>query len=186
MEKLRALLADAQAWLSAASPREKRLLALAAGGVLVFVALVGWASFSAASRKALAALEEKQLDFEKISKLSAGYGAQEQERQLLEVKLRQSPPQLMGFMDTLAKQAGLEIGGMSDRGVQSGGQNGKPKEASVEVSLNKVPLEKVMKLLQDIDKSPGVVRVRRLRIHKNFENKDVLDVQVSVSAWQGS
>ena len=78
MDKLRALLADAQAWLSASSPREKRLLALAAGGVLVFVVLIGWASFSASIRKAQAALDEKRDDFEKISRLSAGYGAQEQ------------------------------------------------------------------------------------------------------------
>jgi hypothetical protein len=75
---------------------------------------------------------------------------------------------------------------MSDRGVVAGGQNGKPKEMSVEVNLGKVPLDKLVKLLQDIEHSPGVVRVRRLRLRKSFENKDVLDVSLSVSAWQGS
>ena len=67
IEKLRALWADAQAWLAAATPREKRLLAMAAGGVALFIALVAWASFSASIRKAQAALEEKQLDFEKFA-----------------------------------------------------------------------------------------------------------------------
>jgi general secretion pathway protein M len=57
---------------------------------------------------------------------------------------------------------------------------------SVEVNLGKVPLDKLVKLLQDIERSPGVVRVRRLRLRKAFENKDVLDVSLSVSAWQGS
>jgi type II secretory pathway component PulM len=187
MEKLRALLADAQAWLAAATPREKRLLALAAGGVVLFIALIGYASFSSAIRKAQASLDEKQLDFEKISRLAAGYGAQEQERQLLEARLRQSPPALMGFIDGLARQAGVEIGGMQDRGVVSGGQNGRPKESSVEVNLGRVSLDKLVRLLSDIEHSPGVVRVRRLRLRKSFENKDVLDVSpLSVSAWQGS
>ena len=63
MEKLRALLADAQAWLSAASPREKRLLAMAAGGVFVFVMLIAWASFSSSISKAQNALDEKHDDF---------------------------------------------------------------------------------------------------------------------------
>jgi type II secretory pathway component PulM len=186
MEKFRALLADALAWLAAASPREKRLLALAAGGLLVFVVLIGWASFSSSIRKAQDSLDEKRDDFEKISRLAAGYGVQEQERQLLETRLRQSPPALMSFVDSTAKNAGVDVGGMSDRGVVAGGQGGKPKEMSVEVNLGKVPLDKLVKLLQDIEHSPGVVRVRRLRLRKSFENKDVLDVSLNVSAWQGS
>ncbi len=186
MDKLRALLADAQAWLAAASPREKRLLALAGGGLLLFVVLIGWASFSSAIGRAQLSLDEKREDFARISRLAAGYGAQEQERQLLEARLRQSPPALMSFVDTAAKNAGVEVGGMSDRGVVAGGQGGKPREMSVEVNLGKVPLDKLVKLLQDVEHSPGVVRVRRLRLRKSFENKDVLDVSLSVSAWQGS
>src|SRR5258708_11115333 len=186
MEKIRALLADAQTWLSAASPREKRLLAFAAGGFLLFVVLIVWASFSSSIRKAQITLDEKRDDFEKISRLAAGYGLQEQERQLLEARLRHSPPALMSFVDSSAKTAGVEVGGMSDRGAVAGGQNGQPQEMAVEVNLGKVPLDKLVKLLQDIEHSPGVVRVRRLRLRKAFENKDVLDVSLSVSAWQGS
>ena len=77
-------------------------------------------------------MEDKRTDFEKVQKLAAGYGVQEQERQMLEAKLRQSPPTLMSFVDDLAKKEGVDIGGMQDRGVQSGGTNGKPKESSVE------------------------------------------------------
>lgn len=186
MEKVRALWADAQAWLAAATPREKRLLALAASGLVLFMAFIGWASFRSSIAHAATALEEKQLDFEKISQLAAGYGLQEQERQLLEARLRQSPPALMSFVDTAARNAGVEVGGMSDRGVVAGGQNGKPKEMSVEVNLGKVPLDKLIKLLADIEHSPGVVKVRRLRLRKSFENKDLLDVSLSISAWQGS
>jgi type II secretory pathway component PulM len=186
LDKLRALLADGQAWLAAATPRERRLISLAAGGGALFIVLIVWASFSSAIRRAENSLEEKRLDFEKISRLAAGYGQQEQERQLLEARLRQSPPALMGFVDGIARQAGVEIGGMQDRGVVAGGQNGRPRESSVEVNLGKVPLDKLVKLLSDIEHSPGVVRVRRLRVRKSFDNKDVLDVSLSVSAWQGS
>jgi type II secretory pathway component PulM len=186
MDRLRAWIADAQAWLAAASPRERRLILLAGGGTLLFVVLIAYASFTAAIRRAETTLEEKRGDFEKISRLAAGYGAQEQERQLLEARLRQSPPALMTFVDTTARNDGVDIGGMSDRGVVGGGQNGRPREMSVEANLNKVPLDKLVKFLSDLERSPGVVRVRRLRVRKSYENKDALDVSLTVSAWQGS
>src|SRR5258708_22583190 len=66
MEKLRALLADSQTWLAAASPREKRLLALSAGGVALLIALIFYASFAAALRRAQAALGEKALRLREI------------------------------------------------------------------------------------------------------------------------
>jgi general secretion pathway protein M len=186
MDKVRGLISDLQSWLLAATPRERRLLTIAGSGILLFIAFVLWVSFSSAIRKAQTRLEEKQLDFEKISRLASGYSSQEQERQLLEARLRQTPPALMSFVDATAKAHGVDVGGMSDRGIVAGGQNGKPREQSIEVNLGKVPLDKLVQLLQDLERSPGVVKVRRLRVRKSFENKDLLDVSLSVSAWQGA
>ena len=186
MGRLRALITDAVQYMQNASPRERRLLLLAGGGVVVFLLLVLWVGFGSSIRRQETALDEKRSAFEKVQRLAAGYGQQEQERQLLEARLRQSPPALMGFVDGLAGQEGVNIGGMVDRGVQAGGQNGRPRESSVEVSLAKVPLEKLMRLLSSIERSPGVVRVRRLRLRKSPENKDTLDVTLTVSAWQSA
>jgi type II secretory pathway component PulM len=185
MEKLRALLSDVQQYLAAASPRERRMLGLAALGIAAFILFVTWISFARAISRADTALEERRLDFEKVKALSANYSTQEQERQLLEARLRQSPPALMGFVDERAKAEGIEVGGMSDRGI-SGGTGGKPRESSVEVNLGKVPLDKLMRLLQAIESSPGVVKVRRLRLRKNPDNKETLDVSLTVTAWQGA
>src|SRR5712664_658559 len=173
MERLRALIADALQYVQNASPRERRLLLFAGGGVLAFLLLVLWAGFGRSITRQEVALEEKRSAFDKVQRLAAGYGQQEQERQLLEARLRQSPPALMGFVDGLARQEGVEIGSMADRGVVGGGQNGRP-------------LEKLMRLLQSIERSPGVVRVRRLRLRKAQESKDTLDVTLTVSAWQSA
>jgi type II secretory pathway component PulM len=186
MDRVRALITDAVQYVQNASPRERRLLLLAGGGVVMFLLLVLWVGFGSSIRAQETALDERRSAFEKVQRLAAGYGQQEQERQLLEARLRQSPPALMGFVDGLARQEGVDIGGMVDRGVQAGGQNGRPRESSVEVSLAKVPLEKLMRLLSSIERSPGVVRVRRLRLRKSQENKDTLDVTLTVSAWQSA
>jgi general secretion pathway protein M len=186
MDRLRALIADAIEYVQNASPRERRLILFAGAGALAFLLLVLWAGFGSSISRHEDALAEKRSNFDKVQRLAAGYGQQEQERQLLEARLRQSPPALMGFVDGLARQEGIEIGSMADRGIVGGGQNGRPRESSVEVSLGKVPLEKLMRLLQSIERSPGVVRVRRLRLRKSQENKDTLDVTLTVSAWQAA
>ena len=185
MEKIRALLGDAQQYLAAASPRERRLIGFMAAGVTGFLLLVIWIGFSSSIRKHEDTLEEKRGFFEKVQKLAGGFGREEQERQLLEARLRQSPPALMGFVDGLTKQVGVDIGGMTDRGIRAVG-DGRLRESSVEANLGKVPLDKLMLLLQDIERSPGVVRVRRLHLRKSSDNKDTLDVTLTVSAWQGA
>ena len=43
-----------------------------------------------------------------------------------------------------------------------------------------------MRLLQSIERSPGVVRVRKLRLRKSQDNKETLDVTMTVSAWQAA
>jgi general secretion pathway protein M len=186
LEKARALAADAVEYLAAASPRERRLVGFAAGAVLLFFLLITYAAFSSAISRRTDSLAEKRGDFEKVQLLARNYGQQEQERQMLEARLRQSPPGLMAFVDGLAKQEGLDIASMSDLGLQRGGQNGRPRESSVEVNLGKVPLDKLTRLLDAIERSPGVVRVRRLRVSKSRDSKDALDVSLTVSTWQGA
>jgi len=184
MNAIRKLIADISEYLDAASPREKRLILGAVVGVLLFAVLVGYASFSSAIGKAERTLEEKRDDFAKVEKLAATYGAQEIERQSLEQRLRQSPTQLMSYVDGLAKGSQVDIPSMSDRGVVAGGQGGRPRESQVEFNLTKVPLDKLNAFLKSLESTPGVVRVRRLRIRKSYDNKDTLDVNIAVSTWQ--
>jgi len=91
----------------------------------------------------------------------------------------------MGFVDGIAKQDGVDIGGMQDRGVVAGART-PARESSVEVNFGKVPLDKLIKLLSDLRAQPRVVRRAAAADSQSFDNKDVLDVSLSVSAWQGS
>ena len=186
MEKLKGLIAAAADYVAAASPREKNLILLAGGAVFAFALLIGYGNFSSTINRRQDSLDEKRQAFEKVQRLSQTFAEKEQERQLMEAKLRQSPPALMSFVDERAKAEGIEIGGMSDRGVVGGGAGGKPKENSVEANLSKVPLDKLSRFLKAIEQSPGVVRVRRLRVRKSSDNKETLDITITVSAWQGA
>ncbi len=186
MEKIRNLFADVSQYLGAASAREKRLIGLASGAAVLFIVLLTSASFSRSIGKAQTALDEKREDFAKVEKLAVNYNTQEMERRSLEQRLQQSPAALMSFVDGLAKQEQIDIGSMSDRGAVAGGQAGKPREMQIEASLGKVSLDKLMRFLAAIERAPGVVRVRRLRMRKSSDNKEALDVSLAVSTWQAS
>ena len=90
MEKLKALLNDLTQYLSAASPREKRLLWLAGAGVIAFVLLISWGTFNSAVHKREDSLDEKREAFAKLQKLATNFGTRDQERQMMEARLRQS------------------------------------------------------------------------------------------------
>src|SRR3989442_10076002 len=106
MDRIRAWWADAQAWLAAATPRERRLIMLAGGSVLLFIVLVTYASFSAAIRRAETALDEKRAHFEKISRLAAGPAALAHEPQLPQAPSRQDPPAPLPFVGTTPPNPG--------------------------------------------------------------------------------
>lgn len=188
MGRLRRLMSDLSDYLAAASDREKRLLLLAAFGVVFAAVMISWTSFSRTISRREDALEEKRLAFAQVQKLAQDFGAREQERQLLEARLRQSPPALVSFVDERAKAEGIEIGGVSDRGIVSSGpaSAGRPRESQVEVNMAKVPLDKLTRFIQALETSPGVVKVRRLRMRRSQDQKEALDVTLSISAWQGA
>ena len=59
MERLRALVADALQYVQNASPRERRLLLFAGGGVVAFLLLVIWLGFGSSIRRHQDALVSK-------------------------------------------------------------------------------------------------------------------------------
>ena len=63
MERLRALIADAVQYVQNASPRERRLLLFAGGGVVAFLLLVLWVGFGSSIRRHETALDEKRSEF---------------------------------------------------------------------------------------------------------------------------
>ncbi len=183
MEKLKQLFSDAKDYVGQLSPRERTLVGAAGGGVVLFFVLILWASISSAITHRKDALEEKADQFNKIAQLTSGFATAQRTRQELEGRLRLPPLQLFGYIESIAKQNGVDVTNMSDRGVL-GGKDGAIKEATVEVTLPKIPLDKLLKLLGKIEHSQNIVKVTKLRVRRSFDDKDLLDATLTVSSFQ--
>ncbi|MBN2645966.1 MAG: type II secretion system protein M [Desulfuromonadaceae bacterium] len=57
-------------------------------------------------------------------------------------------------------------------------------EESVEIHLEKIDLAQVVRLLEQVDQSPVVLKVKKLHIKKRFDDPGLLDTLWHISAFQ--
>ncbi len=57
-------------------------------------------------------------------------------------------------------------------------------EDSVEVSLAKLDLPRLSSLLGELERGPGIVKVRRLAVRGRSDDPAAVDVTLVVSTWQ--
>jgi general secretion pathway protein M len=58
------------------------------------------------------------------------------------------------------------------------------REDSVEVSLAKIELTRLARLVQTLERGPGVVKVRRLRLTTRSDDPQLVDATVVISTYQ--
>ena len=184
MGRIRQLFSDGLAALGRLSPRERGLVALAGGAVPVFLVVASTLSVGRAIGRREARIKTKQQQLEEIGKLTVGFRAQETRRNELERRLQSNRIKLFSYLEDLAKKDSVSIGGMNDKGTSPVGDS-KITEASVEVTFTRIPLDKLVKFLQDVEAGQGLVKVTRLQLRPRSD-EPVLDAWLIVSTYTTS
>jgi general secretion pathway protein M len=182
MERLRRLRADVAAWLAKLSPRERVLVGAAAAAVVLFA---GWlvartAGSAVAGREAR--IDEKTRMLAQIGKLGEGYRRRQAERTALESRLRAAPVQLMSHIAQAGQSLGIEVNDLRPTGAPT--DLGGLKEESVEVNLARIDLPRLARLLQSLERSAGMVKVRRIRITTRSDDPALVDATLVVATYQ--
>lgn len=175
MEKLRALIADAQAGFARLTERERRLVTLAGlavAGLVVF--LVIW-SFSSAADRYRKNTQTKLGRLAEVQSLAASFREAERERQAAEQQLSSSNVSLMSYLGDKVTAAGLEIPPMNPKAEVTHAE-GKIVESAVELNLSEVKLGKLVDFLSAVESGPGVVKVKYLRVEPKPSSE-------SLTAW---
>jgi general secretion pathway protein M len=182
METLRRLRADAEAWLAKLSARERVLVAVAAAGVLVFTAWLVARSSGAAISGREARIDEKTRVLAQIGKLGEGFRRRQAERSALEARLRAQPVQLMSHIAQAGQALGIEVNDLRPTGAPT--DVGGLQEESVEVNLARIDLPRLARLLQSLERSSGVVKVRRIRLTTRSDDPALVDATLVVATYQ--
>jgi general secretion pathway protein M len=167
--------------LAQLEPRERRLLGILGGvfGFMVFLAIPigiaasvhGQASENEALREAIAAIEDTR---EQVQKVKAARDAVTQ-------RYSNPAPPLAAFLSKIAGEVQVEIPESQDRQAVPHGK--RFTERSTKITLRKVGMYKLVKLLERIETSGHPVALSSLNIHKRASEPDSFDVDMVVSAF---
>ncbi len=182
MDRLRKLRADVQAWLAKLSPRERVLVTVAALGVALFVIWLVSFQISRGVSEREARIQDKTRVLSQIGKLAEGYRRQQAERQAVEARLKGPPVQLLSFISQTGASIGVEVTDV--RPTASQGDLAGLREEAVEVNLARVDLGRLARLVQALERGPGVVKVRRLRVTTRGDDPQLVDATVVVATYR--
>jgi general secretion pathway protein M len=181
METLRQLRANLEAFLARLSPRERVMVSAAAAAVSLFVLFLITTGVSRSITARERRIESKTEMLSQIGKLTRGYRQAQAERQLLEARLKGPPVQLMSFVSQTGSQSGVEVNDLRP-GTPSTADG--LTEESVEVNLARIDLPRLARLIDALERGPGVVKVRKIRVATRSDDPKLVDVTLQVSTWQ--
>jgi general secretion pathway protein M len=182
MERLRQLRANLEAWLGALSPRERTLVAAAALAVVLFTVFLASARLQAGVRAREARIEEKTKVLAQVGTLAASYRRVQAERAALEARLKAPQVQLMSHVSQTGATLGVEVTDLRPTGAPL--ELDGVMEESVEVNLPRIELANLARLVQGLERNPGLVKVRRIRLGTRTDDPKLVDATVVVAAYR--
>ena len=182
MDFLRKLRADVEAWLGKLSARERVMVAAAALGVALFMVWLVSMQISAGVTNREARIETKTKVLSQVGKLAEIYRRRQAERQTVEARLKGPPVQLMSYIAQTGATLGIEVTDLRPSGAPTEAEG--LREESVEVNLARVEPPRLGRLMQSLERGPGVVKVRRLRLTTRTDDPKLVDATFVVSTYQ--
>jgi hypothetical protein len=119
-----------------------------------------------------------------IGELRADYQRKlgEQNRLAEEVQ-RNRDTRILSYLEGLSKQANIELKNASERQGEPTGSD-LVKEEAAEVLIQNVSLDRLYEFLRLIEEGNRLVEIRRLKIKTRFDNKEMLDANVTVGTFK--
>jgi len=175
MNGIKNLITLVQTWFSRLSQRERRMVLLAGGAVAAFLVFILLFSFSNSAAAHKRRYEANLASLEQVQALAASFRESENARQAVERQLGNSNVRLISYIEEKGTQSGLDIRTMNPKGDVAIG-DGRIMESAVEVTLTDVQLDQLVNFLTSVERGPGVVKVKRLRLEPKVENQ-------TITAW---
>lgn len=170
-----------EAWGSL-SGRERRMLSLLLAAFLVAATALGFLSVRRAILARESSLDDKRTAMAKVDILAAGYAQAEAARARIEARIKGPPVRLFSYLEDLGRRQGVTIGDMQDRGNTAAGEG--VQRATVEVNFARIDLLKLTSFVNEIEKSPHLVKVEKLRLRTRNDDPNLLDASLTVSTYQ--
>jgi general secretion pathway protein M len=174
MDQLKALWANVEAWYASLAARERRMVLLASGAVIVFGLFVTVFSLSNAASATQRRTTEKLNKLQEVEELAQGYRESEAQRAQVQRQLSNNGIKLISYVNEKGTAAGLDIQTINPKPELPVG-DGNILESAVEVTLTDINIRKLVDFLNSIE-ATGMVKVKNLRLEPRVSNE-------TVTAW---
>jgi general secretion pathway protein M len=172
--------------LNNASEREKMALIVAAFFVAVTILWVGVYEPAVEKRASMRKkMETKTLEVAESKALARTISTLKGEIARFDTRLAAKPAgySVITEMETLAQSSGARENVVSmtpQRPAELGGY----RESGVELTLEKTTLPKLLRMLQAMRDSHGLLRVKRMTIKPQYKDPSLLDVSMTVAGYE--
>jgi general secretion pathway protein M len=154
----------------------------AAAAVLLFIGSLVAAGMGASVSSHESRIDEKTKVLEQVGRLAGGYRRVQMERAALEARLKGQPVQLMSHVSQVGSGLGVEVTDLRPTGAPA--ELDGVLEESVEVNLVRIELGKLAGVIQGLERGPGLVKVRRLRLSTRTDDPKLVDATVVVATYR--
>jgi hypothetical protein len=174
--------------LNNVSAREKTALALAAFFVAATVLWVGVYEPAVEKRSAMRKkIVTKMTEVEESRALARTISGLRGDMARFDARLAGRPPgfSVITEMETLAQSSGARENIVSmtpQRPAELGGY----KESGVELTMEKTTLPKLLRMLQSMRDSHGLLTVKRLTVKPQYKDPSLLDVSMTVAGYEAA
>lgn len=183
MDQLKTLASDLQGKFAQLTARERQLVTFAGSAVLIFFLFIIVFSFSASAASTRRRTEEKLAKLRDVQTLATSFRQAEAQRQASERQLSSNNIRLISYLEEKATAAGLETPTMNPKGDVAIDREGKIFESSVELTLTDIDLRQLHEFLESVERGPGVVKVKYLRVEPRPQN-EVLTAWTTVATYR--
>ena len=134
-----------------------------------------------AREKRIAAKSEK---LKEIAQLRSDYKRRLAEQQRIANQVRRNNNmRLLSYLENLSEKSNLSLKNATDRPGEATGSD-QVKEEMAEVRVDNVSLDRLHDFLRRIEEGNPLVKVRRLKIKSRYDNKEMLDVSITVGTYK--
>jgi Tfp pilus assembly protein PilO len=180
---LRRPLAYATAEWNRMAARERKLISILAGAVVLLAVLLAGYLIVDSLQEISSSNDDTREALSAIAKHRDDYLDAKARMVALEARIGVEAPQLAADLEAAGKLAGIQsIPETADRPPSPAGK--RYLEHSLDVKLRKVGLKELATFLSKVETNPRLIVVTRLQIRRSFGEGDKVDVELTATAYE--
>lgn len=168
------------------SDRDKRAVVIAGVALTAFLLFFVFSSFSTGSSKSKNQVNALREQLKEVKTLVKKYEYSKSTLQQITRSIRKEDEALISVVEKIMvdNQIDRNTFSIKDSNSSVGNSDSLYNERAVQVDINRIPLEKAIDILYDVQSRRSFLKVSNLRLKTRFDKSNLLDVSFRLSTFE--